>query len=83
MTSQKSGFADSLEASVDRYVRSIDAVVMTVISQAGKRKKKRKSISTKLESAKPLIHAERFSMSLRGVPHNILANVYIAAFDRL
>lgn len=34
MTSQKSGFADSLEASVDGYVRNIDAVVMTVISKA-------------------------------------------------
>lgn len=39
MTSQKSGFADSLEASVDRYVRNIDAVVMTVISQPGKKTK--------------------------------------------
>lgn len=39
MTSQKSGFADSLEASVDRYVRNIDAVVMTVISQPGKNEK--------------------------------------------
>lgn len=81
MTSRKSGFADSLEASVDRYVRNVDAVVMTVISQPGRQK--RKSISSDLESAKPLIHTERFLMSLCGVPHNILANVYTQSFDRL
>lgn len=80
MTSQKSGFADSLEASVDRYVRNIDAVVMTVISQPGKNENQ---FLSELESAKPLIHTERFSMSLCGVPHNILANVYMQSFDRL